>query len=108
LGFGELLAGVSAETIACCGGQSFRENILFTHRGLSGPAILQISSYWGQGDSITLDLLPNLEGNGFLVERKQVRPKAEAKTVLGDSLPGRLAHALAQACLPSGPMANIP
>jgi predicted Rossmann fold flavoprotein len=102
------LSGVAADVVARCGKAAFREAALFTHRGLSGPAILQISSYWRQGDAITLDLLPNLEGNGFLVERKQVRPKAEAKTVLGEFLPGRLAHALAQACLPSGPMANIP
>ena len=108
LGFGEVLAGVSVEAIASCGGQSFRENILFTHRGLSGPAILQISSYWRQGNAITLDLVPNCEGSGFLVERKHARPKAEARTVLAEFLPGRLAQALAEACLPPGPIANIP
>src|SRR6266567_252350 len=58
LGLDHLLAGVSLEAIASCAGQSFRENILFTHRGLSGPAILQISSYWRQGDTISLDLAP--------------------------------------------------
>jgi len=108
LGFGELLAGVSLEAIASCDGESFRENILFTHRGLSGPAILQISSYWRQGNAILLDLVPSYEGSGFLVERKHARPKAEAKTVLAEFLPARLAQALAEACLPSGPMANIP
>jgi predicted Rossmann fold flavoprotein len=108
LGFGELLAGVSLEAIVSCAGQSFRENILFTHRGLSGPAILQISSYWRQGDTISLDLAPAYETNGFLLERKHSRPRAEAKTVLAEIFPARLAHALAQACLPPGPMANIP
>src|SRR6266850_8100983 len=54
LGFDQLLAGVSLEAIVSCAGQTFRENILFTHRGLSGPAILQISSYWRQGDTIVL------------------------------------------------------
>ena len=108
LGFGALLAGVSLEAIASCDGESFRENILFTHRGLSGPAILQISSYWRQGNAILLDLVPSYEGSGFLVERKHARPKAEAKTVLAEFLPARLAQALAEACLPSGPMANIP
>jgi predicted Rossmann fold flavoprotein len=108
LGFGELLAGVSLEAIATCAGQSFRENILFTHRGLSGPAILQISSYWRQGDTISLDLVPAHDANGFLLERKQSRPKAEPKTLLAEILPARLAHALAETCLPSGTMANIP
>ena len=108
LGIDQLLAGVSLEAIASCAGQSFRENILFTHRGLSGPAILQISSYWRQGDTISLDLAPALDATVFLRERKRSRPKAEAKTVLAEILPARLAHALAEACLPPGPMANIP
>jgi len=96
------------EAIASCAGQSFRENILFTHRGLSGPAILQISSYWRRGDTILLDLTPAHDAHAFLLERKQSRPKAEAKTVLAEILPGRLAQALAEACLPPPSMANIP
>ena len=108
LGFDQLLAGVSLEAIVSCAGQSFRENILFTHRGLSGPAILQISSYWRLGDTISLDLLPAHDANGFLLERKHSRPRAEAKTVLAEILPTRLAHALAETCLPPGPMANVP
>ena len=107
LGF-ELLAGVSLEANVSCAGQSFRENILFTHRGLSGPAILQISSYWRQGDTIALDLAPAHDATAFLRERKRARPKAEAKTVLAEILPARLAHALAEACLPPGQMANVP
>jgi predicted Rossmann fold flavoprotein len=108
LGFDELLAGVSLEAIVSCAGQSFRENILFTHRGLSGPAVLQISSYWRLGDIISLDLVPEYEAKGFLLERKYSRPKAEAKTVLAEILPTRLAHALAETCLPQGPMADVP
>lgn len=108
LGLRELLAGVSLEAIASCAGQSFRENILLTHRGLSGPAILQISSYWRQGGTIALDLVPAHEANGFLLERKRSRPKAEPKTVLAEILPARLAHALAEASLPAGTMANVP
>ncbi len=108
LGFEQLLAGVSLEAIVSCAGQSFRENILFTHRGLSGPAILQISSYWRQGDTISLDLAPAHDATAFLLERKRSRPKAEAKTVLAEMLPGRLAQALAEACLPHGPIANVP
>lgn len=108
LGLRELLAGVSLEAIASCAGQSFRESILLTHRGLSGPAILQISSYWRQGGTIALDLVPAHEANGFLLERKRSRPKAEPKTVLAEILPARLAHALAEASLPAGTMANVP
>jgi predicted Rossmann fold flavoprotein len=108
LGFDQLLAGVSLDAIVSCARQSFRENILFTHRGLSGPAILQISSYWRQGDTILLDLAPAHQANGFLVERKHARPKVETKTVLAEILPARLAYALAETCLPPGPMANVP
>jgi predicted Rossmann fold flavoprotein len=108
LGLGQLPAGISLEAIVTCAGQRFRESILFTHRGLSGPAILQISSYWRPGDTISLDLAPGQDANGFLMERKHSRPRAEAKTVLAEILPARLAHALAEACLPPGPMANVP
>jgi predicted Rossmann fold flavoprotein len=108
LGFSELLAGVSLEAIASCTRTSFRENILFTHRGLSGPAILQISSYWRQGDTIALDLAPDCDASAFLLARKHSHPRAEAKTALAEILPARLAHALAEACLPPGPTANIP
>jgi predicted Rossmann fold flavoprotein len=108
LGLGQLPAGISLEAIVTCAGQSFRENILFTHRGLSGPAILQISSYWRPGDTVALDLVPGRDANGILMERKHSRPRAEAKTVLAEILPARLAHALAEAFLPPGPMANVP
>jgi predicted Rossmann fold flavoprotein len=108
LGLPALLAGVSLDAIASCAGASFRENILFTHRGLSGPAILQISSYWRPGDLIALDLAPAHDATVFLLERKQSRPRAEPKTVLAEILPARLAEALAEACLPLTAMANIP
>ena len=108
LGMPALLAGVSLDAITSCGGQSFRENILFTHRGLSGPAILQISSYWRPGDVIALDLAPAHDAAAFLLERKQARPRAEPKTVLAEILPARLAQELAEACLPLTAMANIP
>jgi len=108
LGLPALLAGVSLDAIASWAGQSFRENILFTHRGLSGPAILQISSYWRPGDVIALDLVPTHDATAFLLERKQSRPRAEPKTVLAEMLPARLAQALAEACLPLTAMANIP
>ena len=88
------LAGVSLDTEVIHGRQRFREATLFTHRGLSGPAILQISSYWREGP-IVLNLLPDLDAPAFLLDRKRSRPKAELRTVLAEQLPQRLAHALA-------------
>jgi predicted Rossmann fold flavoprotein len=107
LGVGEVPSGISLDAVASCGPHGFREAILFTHRGLSGPAILQISSYWRQGETIALDLLPEQDADAFLKARKRGRPKAEPKTVLGEIFSARLAQALASA-LPSETMANIP
>jgi predicted flavoprotein YhiN len=70
----------------------------------SGPAILQISSYWRQGDTISFDLAPAYAANGFLLERKHSRPRAETKTVLAEILPARLAHALAEASIATCPL----
>jgi predicted Rossmann fold flavoprotein len=101
------LTGVSADAIASCGRTSFRENILFTHRGLSGPAILQISSYWREGDTLSIDLAPSLDARSFLSDRKRTRPKAELKTILSELLPTRLAHALTNA-VSEVTIANVP
>ena len=101
-------AGVAVDAVVSCGRQSFRESILFTHRGLSGPAVLQISSYWREGDALSIDLVPALEVENFLKERKRSRPKAELKTVLAEVLPTRLAHALAEAVPPAATIANLP
>jgi predicted Rossmann fold flavoprotein len=97
------LSGVSLEVVTRLGRASFREAMLFTHRGLSGPAILQISSYWKDGQEIAIDLLPDIEAGPFLKERKRTRPKAELRTVLGEVLPQRLAQHLAS----EGTMANL-
>jgi len=96
------LSGVSLEVVARLGRTQFREAMLFTHRGLSGPAILQISSYWREGQEIAIDLLPDSDAEAFLKERKRTRPRAELRTVLGEVLPRRLAQHLAG----EGPMAN--
>ncbi|GEP59293.1 NAD(P)/FAD-dependent oxidoreductase [Reyranella soli] len=96
------LSGVSLEVVTRLGRASFREAMLFTHRGLSGPAILQISSYWRGGQEIAIDLLPDVDASSFLKERKRTRPKAELRTVLGEVLPQRLAQHLAN----EGTMAN--
>lgn len=102
------LSGVAVEAIVSCGRQSFRENILFTHRGLSGPAILQISSYWSEGEILAIDLLPALDAETFLRERKRGRPKAELRSVLAEVLPTRLAQALAESAPHGHTMANLP
>src|SRR4051794_31385269 len=73
------LAGVSAEVVASIGSHRFREKMLITHRGLSGPAILQISSYWKQGQPVTLDLAPGHELTAMLRDPKAPRDLAQAK-----------------------------
>ena len=104
----ESLSGVAVETVASLGRTRFREASLFTHRGLSGPAILQISSYWRHGDSIALDLMPDEDATAFLTARKRDRPRAEPRTILAERLPARLADALAERLALQGPIANIP
>ncbi len=90
LAMAQALAGVAVDALATGNGQSFRENILFTHRGLSGPAILQVSSYWQVGDELDLNLLPGEDAGAWLKERKQARPEARLRTVLAERLPNRL------------------
>ncbi|MEO8722672.1 MAG: NAD(P)/FAD-dependent oxidoreductase [Sphingobium sp.] len=87
------LSGVSAHVVARCGKISFREAALFTHRGLSGPTILQISSYWRHGESIGIDFLPDTPD--LLLHAKRERPRAGLCSALGSALPDRLAEALA-------------
>jgi len=88
------LSGVSLESSVSLGRRAFREAVLFTHRGLSGPAILQISSYWRDG-AVVLDLMPGVDALTFLLGRKQARPKAGLGSILAEVLPARLAVALA-------------
>ncbi len=94
------LSGVALEAVAKAGKAAFREALLFTHRGLSGPAILQASSYWQEGQAITLDLLPERDATALLLAGKRARPKAEPRTILGEFLPSRLAQAMAALHLP--------
>ncbi|CAN5255860.1 NAD(P)/FAD-dependent oxidoreductase [soil metagenome] len=89
------LSGVSAEVIARCGKTAFREGALFTHKGLSGPAILQISSYWRHGQPVGIDFLPDLDA-GWLREAKRARPRITLRAALGAVLPDRLAEVLAE------------
>lgn len=101
------LSGVSVDSVASCRKVGFRENILFTHRGLSGPAILQISSYWTENQAITLNFLPDMDATAFLLERKGGRPNASLKTVLAEILPTRFAQGLADGPFPSGTMGTL-
>jgi predicted Rossmann fold flavoprotein len=95
------LSGVSVDCSVSAGQRTFREAVLFTHRGLSGPAVLQISSYWRQGP-IGLDLLPGVDAAAFLLGRKRARPKAGFGGVLAEVLPARLATAWAASVESSG------
>ena len=106
-GFYQSLAGVSLLVVASCEAMRFRENLLFTHRGLSGPAILQISSYWRAGRPVTIDLLPDLDAAQHLLQAKSQRPKVAPQTVLADVMPARLAQALTTAHLATGELANL-
>jgi predicted Rossmann fold flavoprotein len=89
------LSGVAAEVVATSGGTAFREAALFTHRGLSGPAILQVSSYWRHGEAVTVDFLPD-GPRDWLVEAKRAAPRRTMKRVLGELLSERLASVLAE------------
>ncbi len=88
------LAGVAANVVARAGRAAFREAALFTHRGLSGPAILQVSSYWRHGESIGIDFLPDA-APGWMLEAKRARPRISMKGLLAAFLPERLADTLA-------------
>jgi len=90
------LSGISLAAEVSCNGVQFRENILITHRGISGPACLQISSYWRKGDALEIDLLPGIDAGEWLLERQQSRGRAALKTILSEHLPKRLAQVLPQ------------
>ena len=88
--FGEL-SGISVDAAIKCNKMEFRGSILFTHRGLSGPAILQISSYWKEGDTIVIDLLPDIDICGFFISKRQSKSKIDLHNLLSQYLPSRLA-----------------
>ena len=86
------LTGLSVEAIVSFKKTLFQEGMLFTHRGLSGPSILQISSYWKMGQNININLLPKLNVYNFLEEKKKSNPKQDIGTIISDLLPKRLAQ----------------
>lgn len=110
LGQGELLfrelSGVSADTLVRCGKREFRAASLFTHRGLSGPAILQISSYWKHGEEIGVDFLPGM-APGWLIQRKKEQSRSAFRSVLGGLLSERLAVVLSERIGLQGELANL-
>lgn len=89
------LTGISADVRVSIGKTAFREAALFTHKGLSGPAVLQISSYWTSGQAIAVDWLPDVDED-VLAARKRERPKALLKNILGELVSDRLANALSE------------
>jgi predicted Rossmann fold flavoprotein len=107
---GELseLAGVAVDADVSCGKTRFREALLFTHRGLSGPSILQISSFWREGDEILLTLQPDVDFLGTLKAAKRENGRQQVQTVLSQQLPKRLAQYLTDAAKLERPLADLP
>lgn len=86
----ETLSGVAFDSIASCNNTSFRENTLFTHRGLSGPAILQISSYWQSGHAVKINMLPQFDVFKLLMSHKKQNSPKQVHTILSEHLPKRI------------------
>jgi len=101
------ISGVSAPVVASANKASFAEAALFTHRGLSGPAILQVSSYWKPGDAVSINFLPD-HSEGWLLEAKRLKPRATLRSVLREVLSDRLADILADKIALSTELGNAP
>lgn len=100
----EGLSGVALPVEARANGAAFRDAMLITHRGVSGPAILQVSSYWEPGTDLRVDLLPGADAGETLRSARAERPAAELKTILSGLLPRRLAERLCEVWIPNRPM----
>lgn len=100
------LAGVSTDASVRCGKTAFLEALLFTHRGLSGPSILQISNYWREGDAISVDLAPGADMFALLREARRQAGRQEAQTVLARTLPKALAQFVTAEAGIAGPLAE--
>ncbi len=101
------LSGVALPVEARCNRTRFTNSMLVTHRGVSGPAILQISSYWQPGDDLRLDLLPGLNAEQWLRGMKRDRGASELRTVLAEVMPKRLAQRLCEHWLPDKPLRQL-
>ncbi|MEP2103810.1 MAG: NAD(P)/FAD-dependent oxidoreductase [Parasphingorhabdus sp.] len=100
------LSGVSAPIVARCGKTAFREAALFTHRGLSGPAILQVSSYWRHGEPVSVDFLPDLKPD-WLTQLKREQPRVSLTKAINEHLPTRLSETLLDRIALSGDLGNL-
>lgn len=98
------LSGVALPVESCCNNHRFAAGMLFTHRGLSGPAILQTSLYWQPGDELRINLTPRIDAFDWLIHQQEERPASELRTVLGELLPKRLAQRLCELRLESRTM----
>lgn len=98
------LSGTSVPCVVRCNGESFREDLLFTHRGLSGPAILQISSFWHPGDEVEIDLLPDRDALAWLQAEQAARPDAELRTVLAGAFTRKMAALLVERFFQAKPL----
>lgn len=90
----EKISGVAIDVEVECRGRLFRESLLFTHRGMSGPVMLQISNYWKEGDHLKLDLLPDIDAGEYLLEQKSRYGKQQLQTILSKQLPKALVQEL--------------
>ncbi len=102
------LSGLSVEASVSCGKITFNEGLLFTHRGLSGPSILQISSYWREGDEIIINLAPETDMLAFFKDRKKSQGRQDIQTALSHILPQRLATSICEAENIKGRLADLP
>ncbi|MEO5573580.1 MAG: NAD(P)/FAD-dependent oxidoreductase [Gammaproteobacteria bacterium] len=98
------LSGIGLPIEAACNDRQFAADMLFTHRGISGPAILQISSYWHSDAEVRVNLLPGRDIAAWLAERQGIRPAAELGTVLAEVLPKRLAQRICELAFESRPL----
>ena len=101
------LSGLSVDAEVRYGKTMFREGLLFTHRGLSGPSILQISSYWDEGEEIVINLLPDIDVTSWLTDRRRRTPRQDVLTALGDCLPRRLAADILEELAVSGRLGDL-
>ena len=101
------LSGISAEAIVSSVSNSFQENILFTHRGLSGPAILQISSYWNPGETVGINFFPNKNLKQTLLQYKQENNQQKIKTILSEDLSKRMLQQLIPTSIAESTLSNL-
>lgn len=101
------LSGISLDSITETDTCSFRENILFTHRGLSGPAILQASSYWQPGESLKIDMFPEIDLTAYLADMRREKPKTALKTLLAEKLTRRVAQLWCEQWIDDKPVGQL-